>query len=243
MLVVKGSSIQQDFKNGLSMQEVLAGTNPDMRIFRCTLKAGHEWKPEVYAFGDKTQFFMFMNPTGYVTTKDEAFNITHYAAFVPNYDAERFVIHAGKEDLEFWHFVGIMSEYDLTRMGNIHIELPRFRLFKDAWRYTEGHTGGVGSTCKSHMVLEHRFLGRYSMGWNYGKGPSLIGTHVHPDLEQWYFMLPGNKTTYTAGDESVDVTEGDVTYTTTGTPHGSIVGEGDLINYFWVELATDGYKA
>ena len=243
MLVFRGDSIKKDFKDGLSRQEILAGTNPDLQIYRCTLKAGHDWKPEVYAFGDKTQFFMFMSASGYVAMQAEAFNITDYAAFVPDYSTERFTIHAGKQDLEFWQYIGRMADYDLKRMNYIHIELPRFRLFKDAWRYTEGHTGGAGSSCKSHMVLEHRFLGRYSMGWNYGKGPSLIGTHEHPDLEQWYFMLPGNNMTYTAGDESVHVSEGDVTYTTMGTPHGSVINEDECINYFWVELATNGYQS
>jgi len=243
MLVSKKEEREQQFIGGLSRVEVLPGTNPDMKIYRCTLKAGHDWQPDVYRYGDTTQFFAFVTPSGYVLTKDTAYDITGYAAFVPDYDAERFTIHAGSKDLEFWHFVGRMVKWDVERMDYIHFELPRFRLFKDAWRYTEGFTGGMGSTCLSHHVLEHRFLGRYSMGWNVGEGPSMIGSHVHPDLEQWYFILPGGCMTYTAGDESIHVSEDDVTYTSMGTSHGSSVAENEKINYFWVELATDGYKS
>ena len=234
MLISKKEGRKQEFHEGLSRVEVLAGTNEDMKIYRCTLKAHCDWTPEVYAYGDTTQFFAFFTASGYVLTDETAYNITDYAAFVTNYDAEHFTIHAGAQDLEFWHFVGRMNERDMKRMDYIHFELPRFRLFKDGWLYTEGFTGGIGSTCKSHHVLEHRFLGRYSMGWNIGDGPSVIGSHVHPDLEQWYFILPGGCMTYTAGDESVHVESDDVTYTTMGTDHGSSIAEGEKINYFWV---------
>lgn len=242
MRIVKTTEMIPEFKNGLSRQIIMEGACPDMEIYKCVLQAGEKWMPEVYSFGDRTQFFMFVTPTGYVETRETAYNITDRAAFVPNYDEDRFVIHAGKEDLEFWHFIGKQAKYDIDRMNYIHIELPRFRLFKDAWRYTEGHTGGSGAKTKSHMVLEHRFLGRYSMGWNFGEGPTFIGEHVHMDLEQWYFMLPGSSMTYTAAGQEFDLVGGDVTYTEMGTPHGSVVNENQKFDYFWVELATDGYK-
>jgi mannose-6-phosphate isomerase-like protein (cupin superfamily) len=243
MVVVKSSEIKPEFRNGLSRQHILEGVCSEMDVYKCILKAGEKWMPDVYPFGDRTQFFTFVTPTGYVATREQAYNITDRAVFVPDYDADRFVIHAGKDDLEFWHFIGKQSDYDINRMNYIHIELPRFRLFKDAWRYVEGHTGGAGSKTKSHMVLEHRFLGRYSMGWNYGEGPTFIGEHTHPDLEQWYFMLPGCSMTYTAAGEQVEVEGGDATFTEKGTPHGSVVKENQKFDYFWVELATNGYMS
>lgn len=245
MLVARKNELVGEFdENGLSRVEILPGACPDMKAFKCILKARHAWQPKLYAYKDKTQFFAFVTATGFVTTETEAFNITGPANFVPNYDAEVITIYAGAKDLEFYQFIGEMDpKYDIARMDYIHIELPRFRLFKDAWRYTEGFTGGIGSTCKSHHVMEHRFMGRYSMGWNVGEGPSVIGQHIHPDLEQWYFILPGGSMTYTAGDESAHVTEGDVTYTKRGTSHGSSLEAGEHFDYFWVEIATNGYGA
>lgn len=243
MLVSRNSELSPEFnENGLSRVEILPGASADMKAYKCVLKAGKTWTPELYAYGDRTQFFAFVTPTGYVSTDYEAWNITDPANFVPNYDAEAFTIHSGRQDLEFYHFVGLMNEYDLKRMDYIHIELPRFRLFKDGWRYTEGFTGGIGSTCESHHVMEHRFMGRYSMGWNIGEGPSVIGQHIHEDLDQWYFILPGGSMTYTTDEGSVHVTGGDVTYTKMGVSHGSSIEAGERFDYFWVELAPNGYQ-
>ena len=244
MLIARKGELTGAFdENGLSRVEILPGACTEMKAFKCVLKAGKSWQPELYAYKDKTQFFAFVTATGYVTTESAAYNITGPANFVPNYDAEKFAIYAGEKDLEFYQFVGLMNQYDIDRMDYIHIELPRFRLFKDAWRYTEGFTGGIGSTCRSHMVMEHRYMGRYSMGWNIGSGPSVIGQHVHNDLDQWYFILPGSVMTYQAGEEAVHVEEGDVTYTKMGVSHGSSLKENEAFNYFWVEIAIDGYKS
>ena len=188
MLIARKAELVGEFdRDGLSRVEILPGACKEMKAFKCVLKAGSFWKPELYAYKDRTQFFAFVTATGFITTETCSYNITGPANFVPNYDAETITIHAGKQDLEFYQFIGLMNQYDIDRMDYIHIELPRFRLFKDAWRYTEGFTGGIGSTCISHMVMEHRYLGRYSMGWNIGAGPSVIGQHTHDDLEQWYF--------------------------------------------------------
>lgn len=243
MLVARGNELVDNFdENGFSRVEILPGACADMKAYKCILKAGKVWKPELYAYGDKTQFFAFVTPTGFVATENEAWNITSPANCVPNYDADKVYIHAGRDDLMFYQFVGLMNDYDMKRMDYIHIELPRFRPFKDAWRYTEGFTGGIGSTCKSHHVMEHRFMGRYSMGWNIGEGPSIIGQHIHPDLDQWYFILPGSAMTYTTDEGSVHVTGGDVTYTKMGVSHGSSLEAGERFDYFWVEIAVNGYQ-
>ena len=242
MLVARKKDLVGEFdENGLSRVEILPGAAPCMKAYKCILKAGCSWKPELYAYKDKTQFFAFITATGYVTTESQCWQITGPANFVPNYDEETFTIFSGKQDLEFYHFVGEMDHHDIERMDYIHMELPRFRLFKDAWRYVEGFNTSIASTCQSHHVMEHRFLGRYSMGWNVGAGPSVIGTHIHPDLDQWYIIMPGGSMTYTADGESTHVSEGDVTYTGMNTPHGSEIAADERINYFWVECAINGY--
>ena len=80
--------------------------------------------------------------------------------------------------------------------------------------------GDAGSNIKSHMVLEHEYLGRYSMAGT-GEGPTFIGTHVHEDLLQWYLNMPGSSFTYHAAEETVNVESGDITFTEIGSPHGS----------------------
>lgn len=243
MLVAKKSELITEFnEEGLSRVEILPGAAPHMQAYKCVLKAGCSWQPKLYAWKEKTQFFAFVTATGFVTTETQSYNITDYANFVPNYDEEVVTIYAGKKDLEFYQFIGEISQYDIDRMDYIHIELPRFRLFKDAWRYVEGFNTSIGSTCQSHMVMEHRYMGRYSMGWNVGDGPSVIGEHVHDDLDQWYFILPGGSMTYSADGQSIHVSEGDVTYSKPKTPHGSVIAENEKINYFWVECAIDGYS-
>ena len=60
-------------------------------------------------------------------------------------------------------------------------------------------------------------------------------------MEQWYFVLEGSSFTYITKDGEFEVNEGDITHTAQGTPHGSKSGEGQNIDYIWIELATNGY--
>jgi len=237
----KASDVKHNFIDGLSRAEILAGTSDEVKFHKCILKAGAKWAPPLYKYGEKVQWLFFMNPSGYVGTPEKAYNIVDKAIYIPDFDREEFFIQAGSDDLVLLHVEGKMNKLDVAMMNDCHIVLPRFRLLRDAWRYTEGFTGEAGSTIKSHMVIEHEYFGRYSMGWNCGKGPTFIGQHVHDDLEQWYFMLEGSKFTYLAGDEEFEVAEGDATHTEASTPHGSKSEAGQDIDYIWVELATNGY--
>ena len=219
---------------------MIPGATEEVKIFKCILRAGMKWDPPKFAYGEKVQWFFFLNPSGYVTTPAVAHNIEDKAIFIPDFDRESFCIQAGEEDLEFLHIEGQMNKIDVAMRGDCHIVLPRFRLLKESWRYTEGFTGNAGSNVKSHMVIEHEYFGRYSMGWNCGKGPTFIGEHVHNDLEQWYYMLDDSEFTYIA-DGEFEVHGGDMTHTAMGTSHGSRSKEGQNINYIWIELATNGY--
>ena len=68
-----------------------------------------------------------------------------------------------------------------------------------AWNYYEDFKD---DSIENKMLLEHRNLGRVSCGAVLGKGPSVVGQHIHDALMQWYIILPGSKMTYTAGRES-----------------------------------------
>lgn len=242
VLISRGKDYHPEkFENGLAKEKVLPGVCDDIDMYRCTLKAGKALKPEVYAFEEKMQIFLFIMGNGYITVNTEAYRIDDRAVFVPNFNKDEVLVKAGTKDLVFIHIVGKMSKWDQKRMKIDHIILPRFRLLKDSWQYTEGFSGDAGSPIKSHMVLEHEYLGRYSMGWNCGEGPAFVGTHVHEDLLQWYFNMPGSGFTYHAADETVNVESGDITFTEIGSPHGSESSEGQVIDYVWFELAINGY--
>ena len=45
-----------------------------------------------------------------------------------------------------------------------------------AWHYKEDFTG---ADIQQMMMIEHRNLGRLSMGANFGTGPNYIGQHIH----------------------------------------------------------------
>ena len=236
--IQRSADIVEQFTNGLSRFEMLPGAYPEVQTYKCTLKAGAKWEPELYSFEDKIQIFFFAKGTGYIGTPKCAYNITEYAVFVPYFDNEPFFLQAGT-DLEFLHIVGKMDEYDKKHMNEYRITLPRFRTMSDSWTYFEPFKGpGV----KAVMLLEHRALGRYSMGATLGKGPTFNGDHVHHDLEQWYYALPGSRFSYTADGEQIDVSGGDFTYITEGVYHASNAAEGDTFDYIWFELASKGYK-
>lgn len=234
--IVKKEDIKQEVKNGLARQIILEGTCPGIAIHKCTLRAGELWEPKLFRYDEKMQIFFFITATGFVETTNEAFRLTDKAVFVPDFDHDKVVIHSGAKDLEFYHITGPMTEVDHRQMKKCHMILPRFCRLCDSWEYTERFTQESGSKVKSHSILAGRRLGRYTMGWNIGQGPTFIGQHTHPTLEQWYFMLDGSDFTYIAGGKEVPVKAGDVTYTPTKTSHGSKSTADQFINYAWFEL-------
>ena len=143
-----------------------------------------------------------------------------------------------RETMEIVHFVTELNDYDKTCLKEAHMSLPRFRGVSGAWHYKEDFTG---ADIQQMMLLEHRNLGRLSMGANFGTGPNYIGQHIHNELEQWYIMLPGASFTYTAENEKIHVQGGDITYTPHGSHHGSECSDGEKFAYVWFELCENGY--
>ena len=237
----KGSSVKHSFVDGLSHQPLMPEANDEAKLYRCILKAGCRWEPKLYSFNDKMQMFFFITPSGYVATETQVHNIDERGIFVPNFDKEKFYIKAGREDLHILHIEANMNDYDRETMTNFGIKLPRFKLYSQCVPYTEGFTGDAGSNVSSRLLMEGRACGRWSMGWNDGVGPTFIGQHIHQYLEQWYYVLPDASFTYTAGGEEIKMEEGDLSYTPQKNYHGSKSGDGEKIDYIWLELATDGY--
>lgn len=239
--VSKESEIEHEFMNGLSRKPVLVGESSQAAFEKCALAPGCSWSPPLYSMEEKQQLFLFSKGTGYITTPRKAFNISEVSVFVPEFDQEPFQIHGASNSdcpLEFLHIEAVMSEYDQTTMRESRMALPRFRGLSEAWAYEEDFKG-PGTT--SVMLLEHRNLGRLSMGATLGQGPTYVGEHIHNELEQWYYVLPGSRFTYTAEGEEVLMQAGDLSYTIQGSRHGSKTEEGEQFDYIWFELCLNGY--
>lgn len=239
--ISKAKEVKHEYKEGLSRIPILTGECKDATFERVSLAAGAEWTPEVYALTEHNQVFLFTGGKGYIRTPRQAFVIQEASVFVPEFDVERFTIKCpvdAKEPLELIHIVTEVNEYDKTCLVESRMALPRFRGVSEAWQYKENFTG---QDIVQKMMLEHRNLGRLSMGANFGAGPNYIGQHIHNELQQWYIMLPGASFTYTAGNETMHVEGGDVTYTKSGFMHGSECEEGERFAYIWFELCTEGY--
>lgn len=242
--IFKKENLRRTFEKGFSSERILAETCPEISLNLCLLKAGASKEFDIYAREDKMQIFAFVGGNGMVQPGKNIFTIDEKSVFIPDFDRERIVVTAGDRDLEFIHIIGPMNETDRRQMEHCQYVLPRFVKFSQVIQYTERFTQESGAKVKQHSVIAGRHLGRYTMGWVIGKGPDFVGQHTHPTLEQWYFMLDGADFTYDAGETSVDVAAGDVSFTPHGTSHGSTCRDDGFIHYIWFELnrAWDGIE-
>ena len=239
--ISRGADIQHNYVNGVSRVSILEGAYKDATVERISLQPGADFSAELYTREQHNQVFLITAGKGYIVTPRRVFNITEVSVFVPDFDKESVTFHCAadaKETMEIVHFVTELNDYDKTCLKEAHMSLPRFRGVSGAWHYKEDVTG---ADIQQMMLLEHRNLGRLSMGANFGTGPNYIGQHIHNELEQWYIMLPGASFTYTAENEKIHVQGGDITYTPHGSHHGSECADGEKFAYVWFELCENGY--
>ena len=241
-LVMKGEERKQEFQNGLSRQVLLAESNKDVKIYRCILEAGCRLDPELFALDDRLQMFFFIQPTGYVATKNKAWNITEQAAFVPNFNKEVFWFEAGESDLEFIHICGQMNEWDVENYIDYHIITPRFKKVSEGMSYREYHSGNAGSGIESRFLVEDTACGRWNLGIQSGIGPDFVGNHSHDELDQWTYVLPGSEFSYFVDGQKFSAKEGDLIYIPKGMVHSIQAEIGKGIHYLWLKLATDGFS-
>ena len=239
-----GSPVQRRqvrFRGTACLYSVLENAFDQACFAHCALQPGHSITPDVYSVTEHNQLFFFTKGKGYITTPRQAWNINEPGVFVPEFDTERFTITCSadsKEPLEFLHIVTELNDYDKTCLVESRMVLPRFRTISQGWTYDEDFKD---NQYHFHDAVEHRNLGRLSMGCVKGNGPIEIGQHIHNELAQWYFPLPGSDFIYTAGGEEVHMTGGDLSYTPTGFWHGSRVEAGKKCDYIWFEMCIEGY--
>ena len=234
--IFKNEDRREEFADGYSASRILAETCPEVSLELCTLKSGCSREFSVYSADEKMQIFVFTAGNGMLRAGKKIFVIDEQSVFIPDFDRDQLQLTAGDQDLAFIHIVGPMNDTDRRQMANCQYVLPRFVRFSESILYTERFTQESGAKVKQHSIIAGRHLGRYTMGWVIGQGPDFVGQHIHPTLEQWYFMLQGADFTYAAGDKQIPVKEGDVSFTPHGTSHGSSCSENGFINYIWFEL-------
>ena len=234
--IFKHEDLKPVFCKGFSSHRILEDTCPDVSLYLCTLEAGMSKEFSVYSREKNMQIFAFTEGNGMIRWGTKIFVIDEQSVFIPDFDNNNLVITAGETDLHFIHILGSMNDTDRRQMERCQYVLPRFVRFSESIQYTERFTQESGAKVKQHSIIAGRHLGRYTMGWVIGKGPDFVGQHVHPSLEQWYFMLQGADFTYDAGERQIEVKEGDVSFTPHGTSHGSTCSEDGFINYLWFEL-------
>lgn len=76
-----------------------------------------------------------------------------------------------------------------------------------------------------------------TMGAIIGKGPNKADPHRHEDLYQWYYGMPGTKFIYRAGDEEMELSEGDFAFIPINIDHAIEIKENENVNYVWFEIA------
>ena len=170
--VARYSGVKYEFVDGYARVPVLEGEFDQAHFAHCALQPGCSITPEVYSVTEHNQLFIFTKGKGYVTTPRQAWNIREPGVFVPEFDAERFTITCSadsKQPLEFLHIITELSDYDKTCLVESRMVLPRFRGISEGWTYDEDFKDNSVTT--SMMLLEHRNLGRLSMGCVKGNGP------------------------------------------------------------------------
>lgn len=238
LIIQKKKDIKEVFEDGLGRAPLSGGDFDHVHPYKCTLKAGQTWEVPVYPITEKVQIFYFTSGLGYVCTESWAYNITERGIFVPDYDNEKFALHATTQDLEFLHIVCDLTEYDKRRIQEIRIATPRFWPESECWRYEEGFKK---KTVKSYNCINNRYFATYSMGAVVGKGPVEVGQHTHTDLAQWYYAFPGSSFTYDVDGKTVEVEEGDWLYIPNNISHGSHCPQGATLDYVWFEYKLGEY--
>lgn len=175
--VSRNQDVTHNYVDGYSHQPILVGEFDQARFEKCALQPGSSIAPDIYSVKEHNQLFIFTAGKGIITTPRAAWNVTEIGIFVPEFDTERFTITAAldsKVPLEFLHIVTEVTPWDTRALEESRMVLPRFRTIREGWTYDEDFKNNDVTT--SVVLLEHRNLGRLSMGAVLGRVPPSSGS-------------------------------------------------------------------
>ena len=220
-------------QNGFYMTELLPDTyNGGIRNFKCFLKAGSEYKPELQA--KETVLLMFGKGKGYIASKKHLFNITEVAVYAADFDKESYTIHA-LEDMEFVCSRIEMNEWDWKVFNSSHVRLPFFVQMSDCVIYDQDCKG---PHTDSWWILSPQQLGRIMLGIVRANGEGTV-EKGHPKVEQWNYCL-GNSDFHLSVEDAPVVHHkgGEWSYVPAGYDHSLTAEPGKEVFYFWYEHYT-----
>ncbi|MEN6313793.1 MAG: hypothetical protein ABFD25_06055 [Clostridiaceae bacterium] len=225
---VRNEDIQLHFENGFAETRVLNDVYPSVQVYRGVLKEGCNARPTVYH--QAHQIFSFTGGTGYVTTRDKAYNITELSFFIANLD-EPFKIHATTE-LVYTKFVVDLTDHDMKIYNTFHIVLPYFISISNAQEYWQScKTPGT----RSWTILATKRLNRCLMGVVESNSAGGTFEKGHPAVAQWNIILNDADMILDVEGEKTPQKPGDISYVEAGLDHClSCDGKGKT-HYIWFE--------
>lgn len=216
--------------SGIERTEMLPDRVGGVHTYKCRVKAGQN--VELETFAETTTLYYFTMGKGYVTTATKAFNITEPSLFVPELAPADQQLYA-VTDMEFLQLTCDMIDEDKELWSHWHIKLPYFLPVSNCIEYTEGFRP---EAIHAYSILDRHWVTRMTMGAIIGEGPNKADPHKHHNLYQWYYGMPGTKFIYTAGDETIVLSDGDFAFIPTNIMHAIEIDPGETVNYVWFEI-------
>lgn len=221
----------KNFSNGFAKALWLGDVHPLVKSYKCLLKAGHSVEPE--KFDNKTVVFLFSHGTGYITSKNKAYNINGVSVFIPNFAKEDYRIFAAT-DMEFMMVVVDMLDSDIRGFEETHLILPYYMRIEDAIEYTQTCKG---PNTRSWSIIPSGMCARVLAGIVKADGEGTV-EKGHPAVHQWNYTLPGSDFVLTVGDEQIHHTEGEWSFVPAGIDHSLVSEPGKTVFYVWFEIKT-----
>ena len=228
----------KDFTNGYGEVEWIPGSHKLVKSVKGELKEGNTVTPET--FKDKIVVYCFVKGTGYITTRNAAYNIKELSFFVPDFDKEKFSIYASS-DLEIMKFIVDMLDSDKAQYKKTHIILPMFKSLSQTQEYTQDCKG---PNTTSWSVINRGTLSRVLMGVVRGTG-SGEGTieKGHPSVDQWNYILDDSDITMDVEGEITNHKGGELSFIKAGPDHSLVAsGPDKTVFYIWFEHMTAEFK-
>ena len=233
VFIAHSSEIEKNFDaNGFAKMELLPGTySGGITNYKCFLKAGKTYSPELYA--GKTVLLIFGKGKGYLCDAESSYNICELSFYVPDFDKQTYTIHA-VEDMEFIFSIVEMNEWDMEGFNACHNYLPAFKRMSQCDRYLQDCKG---PHTMSWHVFTSKQIGRIMVGIVRAVGEGTV-EKGHPSVEQWNYCIGNADFTLTVGDESVNTKSGDWSYVPAGLDHSLTAEPGKEVFYVWYEHFT-----
>lgn len=225
---VRKEDIKLEFVDGYAQTEMIPGTFPFVKSYRCALKAGSSVAPAVYP--QAQQIICFTSGEGYVATPKKAFSIDELSFYVARL-GEPFTVHAAT-DMEYTTFIVEMHAREMAQYNHSRLVTPFFRKLSEADEYWQD--------CKTEGTRSWQILvGRHAYPCIMGvvKNPTGGGTieKGHPSVAQWNIVLEGSVLDLTVENETIEQKAGDFSFVPAGPDHSLVAKPGNKLAYIWFE--------